>query len=59
LTDERKPYEAPEVTDVEGVPCEGCGLLIVELDGKPIHVHPPCVVWVNKYPAEPDPSWVA
>lgn len=56
---ERKPYTPPEVTDRPGVPCEGCGQLIVELDGKQVHVHPPCPVWVNTHPPEPDPAWVA
>ncbi len=58
VTDERKPYEAPEVLDVErpAYPCPSCGASVVKLaEDQHVHVHPPCEQWAADHP-EPEPA---
>jgi hypothetical protein len=58
MTDERKPYEAPQVRDVErpGYPCPSCGGAVVKLEeDQHVHVDPPCEQWAADHP-EPEPA---
>lgn len=58
MSDERKPYEAPTVRDVErpGYPCPSCGGAVSKLaEDMHVHVLPVCDQWKADHP-EPEPE---
>lgn len=60
VTDERKPYEAPEVRDCPGYLCPSCGNTVLRVDDeRQIHALPECEQWKADHPApesEPAPE---
>lgn len=57
MTDERRPYEAPDVREVPGNPCPSCGVTVFRGPGDDfVHFDPVCEQWAADHPAEPAPE---